>query len=174
MSLKAIFGVVAAVAVVAVAVVAVVATDGAAIPMVMGAVTDAYYTLGAVVTVTGWKASNALSSIAQRSSVSAASIEEAAPNLEKQTENLSQKLLNGLKNSKNIIMRTNSEGEKVPYAKVLNVSDEYKLILRRDLGDFSHNMADHYNLELQTKAGNTKYNLHMFIDGEGTIIKLMD
>lgn len=90
------------------------------------------------------------------------------------TNSLSSKITNGIKNSKDVITKRNSKGEMVPYAKQFKISDDYKIILRRDIGEFSHGLADHYNLELQTKAGNIKYNLHLFINEAKEIIKIKD
>ena len=60
------------------------------------------------------------------------------------------------------------------FIKQYKINDEYKVILRRDIGDFSHGGMDHWNLEVQTLSGNQKYDLHMYIDDNGNIIPFTD
>jgi hypothetical protein len=58
--------------------------------------------------------------------------------------------------------------------KQYKINDDYKVILRRDIGDFSHGDMDHWNLEVQTISGNQKYDLHMYIDDDGNMLPLTD
>ena len=41
--------------------------------------------------------------------------------------------------------------------KQYKINDDYKVNMRRDIGDFSHGDMDHWNLEVQTISGNQKY-----------------
>jgi len=84
------------------------------------------------------------------------------------------KIIKVIKDSKNTIFKTNANGEKVPYGKRVNINDDYKIIVRRDIGEFSHGDANHYNIEVQTKAGNIKYNMHIYVDNLMNIIKVVD
>ncbi len=85
-----------------------------------------------------------------------------------------EKLINGLKDAP-VEYRTNPRtGVKEPYMKQYQVNDEYKAILRRDVGDFSHGDMDHWNLEVQTTGGNLKYDLHMYLGEDGNILPITE
>ena len=79
-----------------------------------------------------------------------------------------------LKSAKVIYKKNPVTGNMEPYMKQIIVDDSYRIILRRDVGDFSHELADHWNLEIQTPSGNTKYDMHMFVDELSNIIKIED
>jgi len=79
-----------------------------------------------------------------------------------------------LKSAKVIYKKNPVTGNMEPYMKQIIVDDGYRIILRRDVGDFSHELADHWNLEIQTPSGNTKYDMHMFVDELSNIIKIED
>lgn len=84
-----------------------------------------------------------------------------------------KKIVDEFKNADIIYKENPITGISEPYMKKIEI-DGYKLLLRRDVGGFSHGYNDHWNLELQTSAGNTKYDLHMYIDEIGNIIKMED
>ena len=81
-----------------------------------------------------------------------------------------KKIVDEFKNADIIYKENPITGISEPYMKKIEI-DGHKLLLRRDVGGFSHGYNDHWNLELQTSAGNTKYDLHMYIDEIGNIIK---
>lgn len=61
-----------------------------------------------------------------------------------------------------------------PYMKQV-LGDDYKLILRRDIGEgFSHGDLNHWNIEVQTFQGNMKFDRHLYVDVEGNIQKIVD
>lgn len=78
--------------------------------------------------------------------------------------------MNEIKNAKII----NKNGK--PYRKEVQLNDDYKVIFRRDFDEFSHGevLGNHWNLEIQTTAGNTKYDLHVFFDEMGNILPIID
>ncbi|MCR5584142.1 MAG: hypothetical protein K6F63_01750 [Lachnospiraceae bacterium] len=81
-----------------------------------------------------------------------------------------ENILKGLKDAP-VEYRVNPKtGIKEPYLKQYNINDEYKVILRRDVGDFNHGDFNHWNLEVQTKNGNTKYDLHMYLTDDGDLM----
>jgi len=45
-----------------------------------------------------------------------------------------------------------------PYLKQYKITDEYKVILRRDFNEFSREELNHWKLELQTTKGNRRLN----------------
>ena len=62
-------------------------------------------------------------------------------------------------------------GEMEPSMKQVEITDNYKVILRRDIGDFNHGDMDHWNLEVQTiQGGNVKYNFHLYLDQDGSLL----
>ena len=51
------------------------------------------------------------------------------------------------------------------------ITDDYKVILRRDVGDFNHGDLDHWNLEVQTvQGGNLKYDLYLYLGDDGKLL----
>ena len=93
--------------------------------------------------------------------------------IEYQGVNKVDKLLNDLRN-KGFNERVNPvTGIEEPYMKMIE-SDDYKLLFRRDIGDFSHGDLDHWNLEVQSKAGKVKFDRHIYVDEGGNIIKIVD
>ncbi len=56
-----------------------------------------------------------------------------------------------------------------PYMKQSQITDDYKILLRRDFGDFNHGDLDHWNLEIHTTNGKPKYDLHMYLDENGNV-----
>ncbi|MBC2399772.1 hypothetical protein BD780_000922 [Clostridium tetanomorphum] len=54
--------------------------------------------------------------------------------------------------------------------KQYQIDDNYKAVMRRDIGDFSHGDANHWKLEIQTLKGNLRYHLHIYIDDAGNVI----
>jgi RHS repeat-associated core domain len=79
-------------------------------------------------------------------------------------------LIDSFKKSTDIIYKTNSNGEKVAYGKIIQLNEDYKILIRRDIDEFSHGDANHINVEIQTKAGNIKGNLHIYVDEAMEII----
>ena len=61
-----------------------------------------------------------------------------------------------------------------PYMKQAVISDDYKVVLRRDIGDFNHDDLDHWNFEVQTIGGNTKYDLHLYVGDDGDLLPFTD
>lgn len=58
-----------------------------------------------------------------------------------------------------------------PDMKQIQVTDDYKVILRKDVGDFNHGDLEHWNFEIQTvKGGSIKYNLHLYLGDDGNIL----
>lgn len=81
-----------------------------------------------------------------------------------------EKILKGLEDAP-VEYRTNPRtGISEPYMKQYQMNDEYKAILRRDVGDFSHGDMNHWNFEVQTTNGNIKYDLHMYLGEDGNIL----
>ncbi|GAA0178461.1 hypothetical protein SH2C18_15170 [Clostridium sediminicola] len=77
---------------------------------------------------------------------------------------LYDKIKNGIKDGTKIY-KENSSGEKVEYGIEVKINETYKIVLRKDVGEFAHDLLDHYNLDLATNiAGNVKFRLHMFVD----------
>jgi len=60
-------------------------------------------------------------------------------------------------------------GKMEPYMKQVQITDGYKVLLRRDVGSFNHGDLDHWNFEVQTTSGNTKYDLHLYLRDDGNI-----
>ena len=158
----------ATITVVAVAVVAVVAVAIVApgvIPAVATAVSNAYYAAGAALTVASWKATEVIVNIVRGTPVSAAPVNEVAPKVEQTTKDLSQKIINGLKDAKVQTKVNKLTGKLEPYMKQFKLDDNYKVVLRRDVGEaFNHGDLNHWNLELQTLKGNLRYDLHLYVD----------
>jgi len=60
------------------------------------------------------------------------------------------------------------------------LEDGYKMIFRRDVGEFAHpigskypNAIDHYNIELQNSFGNIKFNMHIIVDKFGKVLDVI-
>ncbi|MBE5945166.1 MAG: RHS repeat-associated core domain-containing protein [Lachnospiraceae bacterium] len=82
-----------------------------------------------------------------------------------------QTLLDALKDAPVEYRKNPRTGEMEPYMKQIQVTEDYKLILRRDIGDFNHGDLDHWNLEVQTiGGGNVKYDLHLYIGDDGNLL----
>ncbi len=82
-----------------------------------------------------------------------------------------QTLLDALKEAPVEYRKNPRTGEMEPYMKQIQVTEDYKLILRRDIGDFNHGDLDHWNLEVQTiGGGNVKYDLHLYIGDDGNLL----
>lgn len=41
-------------------------------------------------------------------------------------------------------------------------------------GEFSHGFENHFNIEIQTKAGNKVYNVHLFVNEAMEVIRRVD
>ena len=55
--------------------------------------------------------------------------------------------------------------------KQAQITEEYKVVLRRDTGDFSHGDLEHWNFEVQTvQGGNPKYDLHLYLDNNNNLL----
>ncbi|MEL6573720.1 MAG: peptidoglycan-binding protein [Pseudomonadota bacterium] len=61
-----------------------------------------------------------------------------------------------------------------PQQVIVRLDDGSRVLLRKDFGDRSHGMDDHYNLELQNERGKTIENLHIFLDEDGNITRVTD
>ncbi len=94
----------------------------------------------------------------------AAATEKASEKAES-SENLSSKIINGLK-SADIKTKVNEvTGNEEPYYKEFKLDDTYKVQLRRDVGEgFNHGDPNYWNLELQTLGGKVRYDLHLYVD----------
>lgn len=80
-------------------------------------------------------------------------------------------LLKALKKAPVEYRKNPKSGIMEPYKKQVQLSDDYKVILRRDVGDFNHGDLDHWNLEVQTvQGGNIKYDLHMYLGDDGNVL----
>ena len=98
---------------------------------------------------------------------------ECNPNNEGETNK--QIILNGLKDAPTEYRENPKTGVMEPYMKQFQVNDDYKVILRRDIGDFSHGDLDHWNLEIQTvNGGNIKYDLHLYVEEDGNLLPFTD
>lgn len=60
------------------------------------------------------------------------------------------------------------------HMKQVQINEEYKVLLRRDIGDFNHGDLDHRNLEVQTINGKLKYDLHLYLDEFGNVLPFTD
>lgn len=87
---------------------------------------------------------------------------------------LGNKIIEGLKNAKIQYKKNPVTGKMEPYMKQYVIDDTYKVVFRRDIGDFSHGDLNHWNLELQTIKGNMKYDLHLYVDEFGNITDLIE
>ena len=93
---------------------------------------------------------------------------ECNPSSEGQT---TKQIINGLKDAPVEYKENPKTGVMEPYMKQYQLNDDYKVILRRDFGDFSHGDLDHWNLEIQTvKGGNIKYDLHLHVGDDGNLL----
>ena len=74
-------------------------------------------------------------------------------------------LIDALKDADIIDKRNPITDKMEPYMKQYQINDGYKILLRRDFGDFNtHDPAgNHWNLEVQTIGGRTVYDLHIYI-----------
>lgn len=62
-----------------------------------------------------------------------------------------------------------------PYMKQVQIIDGYKVVLRRDVGDFNHSDLEHWNLEVQTvPGGNVKYDLHLYLGEDGNLLSFTE
>lgn len=81
------------------------------------------------------------------------------------------KLLNALKDAPVEYRKNPNTGIMEPYMKQVQITDDYKVILRRDVGDFNHGDLDHWNIEVQTvQGGNLKYDLHLYLGDDGNLL----
>lgn len=86
-----------------------------------------------------------------------------------------QVILEGLMQASVQYRKNPVTGEMQPYMKQYEVNDDYKVIFRRDIGDFSHGDSNHWNLEVQTVQGeNLKYDLHLYLNNEGELLPFTD
>ena len=59
--------------------------------------------------------------------------------------------------------------------KQVQIIDGYKVVLRRDVGDFNHSDLEHWNLEVQTvPGGNVKYDLHLYLGEDGNLLSFTE
>ena len=89
-------------------------------------------------------------------------------------ESSKQILYDALKNAPMEYRRNPKTGAMEPYMKQVQITDEYKVLFRRDVGDFNHGDADHWNLEIQTQRGNTKYDLHLYLGEDGNLLPVTE
>ncbi len=83
-----------------------------------------------------------------------------------------QSILDALKEAPIVYRKNPNTGKMEPYMKQVQITDEYKVLLRRDVGDFNHGDLDHWNLEVQTTKGNLKYDLHLYIGEDGNLLPI--
>ena len=83
-----------------------------------------------------------------------------------------KQIMDGLKNAE-VEYKFNSKIQKMePYMLQYEMNDDYKILLRKDVGDFNDHdsKGDHWNLEVQTIYGRTVYDLHVYIDANGNLM----
>ena len=85
-------------------------------------------------------------------------------------------IIEGLKNADIIYKKNPKTGVMEPYMKQYIVNDNYKILLRKDFGDFNDHdkRGDHWNLEVQTAGGRTVYDLHVYVDKNGGLLPFGD
>ena len=80
-------------------------------------------------------------------------------------------ILNALKDAPVEYRKNPNTGIMEPYMKQVQITDDYKVILRRDIGDFNHGDLDHWNFEIQTvQGGNLKYDIHLYLGEDGNLL----
>ena len=79
-------------------------------------------------------------------------------------------IINELKNAAMEYRKNPVTGNIEPYMKQIQINEDYKVLLRRDIGDFNHGDLDHWNLEVQTINGKLKYDLHLYLDEAGNVL----
>lgn len=91
---------------------------------------------------------------------------------ENSTINANKKIiLDALKDAPVEYRKNPKTGIMEPYMKQVQLIDDYKVVLRRDVGDFNHGDLDHWNLEVQTvPGGNVKYDLHLYLGEDGNLL----
>ena len=85
-----------------------------------------------------------------------------------------ENVLEGVKNAEVEYKLNPQTGQMEPYMKQYKLNDDYKILLRKDFGDFNHNdpKGNHWNLEVQTTKGRTVYDLHMYVDDAGDLLPI--
>ena len=91
---------------------------------------------------------------------------------ENSTINANKKMiLDALKDAPVEYRKNPKTGIMEPYMKQVQIIDGYKVVLRRDVGDFNHSDLEHWNLEVQTvPGGNVKYDLHLYLGEDGNLL----
>ena len=88
-------------------------------------------------------------------------------------ENLRQSIINGLNSAPVQLKKNPITGKMEPYLKQFQFHENYKAVLRRDIGGFAHGDLNHWNLEIQTIGGRVKYNLHIYVDDLGNVTNII-
>lgn len=57
-----------------------------------------------------------------------------------------------------------------PYMVQFDIDSEYRFVIRKDIGYFSHNLDNHWHLEVWSKNGRKIYSLYLFIDEDNRVI----